>query len=272
MQTFYFGNPDRRLFGVLTGPTGPAHTGLVLSPPFGEEMICTYARLAQWSKQLSEQGLAVLRYHPLGTGESDGTFADFTPDGAAADAAAAVDYLRRNLRVDRIGLLGVRFGATVAARAAPLTQPDFLILWSPVIDQRQNFRELLRLRLTKELVHQQANSVRATARNLIERLEAGHTIDVIGYEISPEFYRQISAWQGWSDNPPRTSVLWVDRVPDASKSRSVVELWRKRGTPVDFALADQPVFWEDFSAGLPHQFIDISWRWMMGEAYRQRGV
>lgn len=263
MRIFYFGEPGRRLFAALSSATSAAQTGLVIAPPFGEEMICTYARLAQWGKELAEQGFAMLRYHPLGTGESDGIYADFTPGQAASDAAAAVDWLRRNLCVERVGLLGVRFGATVAVRAAQVAQPDFLILWSPVIHLQQYFRELLRLRLTKELVHQRANGVRTTARSLVERLEAEQSIDVIGYEISPEFYRQISADGWWPEEPPAGSVLWVDRARDGSKSGPVVERWRKHGAKVEFALADEPVFWEDFSAGLPHQFIDISLRWML---------
>jgi hypothetical protein len=70
VETFYFGQPSRRLFGVLDGPTRDPHAGLVFCAPFGDEMVSTYAVLARWSKELAKKGFAVLRFHPFGTGES----------------------------------------------------------------------------------------------------------------------------------------------------------------------------------------------------------
>jgi len=77
-EHFYFGEEPQRIFGVLTRPAGGVQTGLIFCPPFGEEMVATYARFARWSKELTEHGFAVLRYHARGTGESGGTTKDFT--------------------------------------------------------------------------------------------------------------------------------------------------------------------------------------------------
>src|SRR5271155_1661041 len=118
MDLFFFGEDSRRIFGLLAKPAGRAHTALVFCPPLGEEMVSTYARFARWSKDLADQGFVVLRYHPRGTGESAGSSKDFTLDGAAEDAAAAVKWLRENVEVDRVGIFGLRFGASAAVHAS----------------------------------------------------------------------------------------------------------------------------------------------------------
>ncbi len=262
MNVFYFGEDSRRLFGVLGRPSSEAHTGVVFCPPFGDEMICTYARFARWAKELAEEGFAVLRYHPFGTGESDGTCGQFTPRGAAEDAVTAVQWLRGTAKVERVGLFGLRFGASVAVHAAAAARPDFVVVWSPIINLQQYFRELLRLRLTKELVHQKASQVKVTAKHMIAELEAGRTIDLLGYEVSPEFYRQMAGSDGWPEQAPAPEVLWLARPPEQSRAQPVVELWRKQGGRVDLQALAEPVFWEDFSSALPLQFMEVSFRWM----------
>ena len=269
MNVFYWGEDSRRLFCVLGRPAGEAHTGVVFCPPFGDEMVCTYARFARWAKELAEEGFAVLRYHPFGTGESDGTSGQFTPRGAAEDSGTAVRWLRENLKVERVGLFGLRFGASVAVQAAAAARLDFVVVWSPIINLQQYFRELLRLRLTKELVHQRADRVNVTVKDMMDELDAGRSIDLLGYELSPEFYRQMIASTSWPEQPPAPKVLWVARPAEGSRATPVVERWRSQGSQVDIELLPEPVFWEDFSSALPRQFMDVSFQWM-AQGWRSR--
>ncbi len=262
MDVFYFGEDSRRLFGALSRPSGAAHTGLVICPPFGDEMVCSYARFARWAKELTEAGFAVLRYHAYGTGESDGSGAAFSLEGASNDARTALRRLREHVEVEQAGFFGLRFGAAVAVLAASSAKPDFAVLWSPIVNLQQYFRELLRLRLTKELVHQQAAQVKITAKDMIRELEAGRSIDLLGYEVSPDLYRQMSVRPSWPEQPPAANVLWVARPPEESRAVAVAETWRGRGSQVDLRVLAEPVFWEDFSSALPHQFMDVSFRWM----------
>jgi uncharacterized protein len=262
VETFFFGDESRRLFGALTRPVDTIRAGVVFCPPFGDEMVCTYSRLAQWGKELAEEGFAMLRYHPFGTGESDGDCADFTLQGASDDTLTAAKWMRQTVCPEPLGLFGLRLGAAVAVQAATRVRPDFLILWSPIINLRRYFRELLRLRLTKEMVHQKADRVRLTANDMIAELEAGRTIDIVGYDIAPEFYRQMSASETWAEQPPAPRVLWVARPQEESLASPVVERWRKHGGHVDFLALPDPVFWEDFSSGMPEKFAQATLRWM----------
>src|SRR5215472_5935824 len=167
MKVLYFGDPSRRLFGILDVPSN-AHAGLVFCPPFGEEMMTTYARLACWSKQLADRGIAVFRFHPYGTGESGGSFRDFSVEGALQDTATAIRYFRDQIGGKPLGLFGVRFGGFLAAQTAIRMPADFVLLWSPVVKPRSYFRDLLRTRLTAEAVHLGVQQVSFTTKTMVD--------------------------------------------------------------------------------------------------------
>lgn len=265
MEVFYLGEAPRRLFMALHVPARPAHTGLVLCPPLWTEMNSTYAHLARWGKDLAEQGFAVLRYHPYGSGESDGNPADFTLESACADAAAALSCLRERARVKRGGFLGVRFGGSVAVHTAHAARPDFLVLWSPTVNLRQYCRELLRLRLTKELVHQRYKQVKVTTQTMIQELEAGRSVDILGYELSPEFYRQMTAKPSWPEQASVPEVLWLARSQEQGQAMPIVATWKGSGCQVDVKFFAEPVFWEEMSQ-FPRQLAASSRQWLGREA------
>ncbi len=262
MDVFYFGDDSHRLFGVLHQPRHQARVGLVFCPPFGEEMTGTYSRLATWAKELAEEGVAGLRFHPYGTGESNGSSAEFTLETAASDANMAVRYLRERMGLLQVGLFGLRFGASVAVRAASVARPDFLLLWSPIVNLRQYARELLRLQLTKELVHQRHDRVRVTRQSMVEELEAGRPVDILGSDFSPALYRQMTASPSWPDEPPAPRVLWLARPPEVGQAESIVAGWRARGSQVELRTLSELIFWEEASTTLPGQFAAASLAWL----------
>jgi exosortase A-associated hydrolase 2 len=264
METFYFGGESRRLFAALSRPSGRARAGLVVCPAFGDEMVTTYARLATWAKELTEKRFAVLRHHPFGTGESDGDCGEFSLNGAADDAIAAIQWMRANVGSDLLGLFGLRLGAAVAAISALAAKPDFVVLWAPIVDTRRYFRELLRWRLAKELVHQRVERVVLTVNDMMAQLEANQTLDLVGYEISPEFYRQMTSGNCWPQQPPSARILWVARPQEETKAESIVAPWRERGARVDLVIAPEPIFWESISLALPRGFSDATFQWITG--------
>ena len=233
-------------------------------------MVSTYARFARWSKDLADQGFVVLRYHPRGTGESAGSSKDFTLDGAAEDAAAAVKWLRENVEVDRVGIFGLRFGASAAVHAS--AKADFLILWSPVINLRLYFRDLLRLRMTKDMILLKEDRVRVTAKDLTSELEAGRSIDLLGYETSPELYRQMTAKESWPDEPPAPEVLWLTLPTEQAQGEAIASKWKDRGCRMDVQTFRERIFWEDFSSDFPQQFAESSIAWMAQKAAKEQGA
>ena len=262
MEIFNFGPGSRKLFGVFDGPGPKAHTALVFCPPFGEEMITSYARLALWSKALAKKGFAVLRFHPFGTGESDGTFLDFTLEGALQDTRMAIACLRERVAVERVGLFGLRFGAYLAAQAAMDFHADFMLLWSPVTDLRQYLRELLRTRLTAELIHLKADQVRFTTRQMVGEFEAGRSVDILGYEFSPELYKQMTLAPAWPAHPPSPKALWLSRVSERLQLVSLPADWSKEGGTTSMQFLPEVPFWEEFSSVFPGKFAGASEEWL----------
>jgi uncharacterized protein len=268
MKHFFFGEDSQRMFGVLTEPAGRARTGLVFCPPLGEEMVATYARFGRWSKELADLGITTLRYHARGTGESDA--ATFTVESAAQDVATAVRWMRENTNLDRVGVFGLRFGGTVAARSA--ARPDFMIFWSPIVNLRLYFRDLLRLRMTKDMVHLKQDRVRVTAKELTADLEAGRSIDLLGYETSPELYREMTASEVLPGEPPASEVLWMTLPSDQARAESAASEWKDRGCNVAVQAFRERVFWEDFSSDFPHQFAESSVAFMQQGAVAAVGA
>jgi alpha/beta superfamily hydrolase len=224
-------------------------------------MNSTYGALAHFAKELAEQGFAVLRYHPYGTGDSDGSLAEFSLQSACADAATAAQCLRERTAVQSMGFLGLRFGGSVAVHAAEATRPDFLLLWSPIVNLRHYGRELLRLRLTKELVHQRYDEVKVTTQTMIEELESGRVVDIMGYDLSAEFYRQMTAHPTWPDRVPALNVLWLARPREQGQAAPILDNWRSRSCQVDMEVFSEPAFWEDFFMS-PRRFMSASRQWL----------
>jgi exosortase A-associated hydrolase 2 len=268
VETFHFGQPSRRLFGVLDGPTRDAHAGLVFCPPFGDEMVSTYAALAVWGKELAKKGFAVLRFHPFGTGESDGCFADFTLQGALSDVSTAMSHLRARTGLKRVGLFGVRLGGFLAAQHVQVEPPEFLILWSPITNPGQYFRNLLRMRLAADLIHLQVDRVRISTQDMVDDFEAGRSVDVLGNEFSPVLYRQMTAGLAWPEQVPPLEVLWLSRLAEGAQSASLAQKWAESGHNVDSQFLPEAPFWEELSRVPPEQFKAASETWLAAQQRR----
>ncbi len=260
IEVFYLGEGARRLFTALHLPASTAQTGVVFCPPLWMEMNSTYHHLARWAKELAQQGVTVIRYHPYGTGDSDGSLADFTLQSACADIEAAARCLRDRTGVERLGIVGVRFGGAVAVLAANAVRPDFLLLWSPILDLRQYCQVLLRLPLTRDIVHQQPGRAKTTTQEMIQELESGRSIDILGYDLCGEFYQQMTSAQPWS-RVPAAEVLWLGRPAEQSQAAPIVEAWRGQGCHVDVRFLHEAGFWEDRMV-FPQQFANASCRWL----------
>ncbi len=272
MEIFYFGHGDPQLFGVLHRSARLARLGLIFCQPYGEEITNSYARFARWAKHLAEQGMAVMRFHYRGTGESDGASWEFDFEAACADTKTAVAHLQELVPGAPICLFGYRFGATVAAQVAAQVKPDFLLLWAPVLNLSAYLRELLRLRLTKELIRQGDGQVEITRSEMIQRLEAGECVDVLGYELSPSFYHQLRDSDPWASPPVGTQVLWLARSQDAVSGAEKARQWQQANVSAEFLSLPEIVFWEEFPQDLPPGFASHSLEWLRQRMFAPQEV
>jgi pimeloyl-ACP methyl ester carboxylesterase len=254
MEPCYFGTDSHRLYGVIPESPGSASLALVFCPPFAEEMVTTYARFATWGKQLGAEGIPVVRFHPFGTGESGGSFGEFNLTSAVRDACSAADLARKRLSPSRLGYFGLRLGGTIAMLAACQRPVDLVVLWSPVTNISQYQRELFRGLLAKEMVHQGVTKVRRTTQDMIAELETGRPVDLMGYEFSPQLYREMAAAGKWPETPPAKHVIWLARPAEEKTATAIVEQWKKSDSRIDFAVLPEPAFWEEFGSAFADRF------------------
>jgi pimeloyl-ACP methyl ester carboxylesterase len=122
---------------------GKGTRGVVLCHTYGHEYVWTYSGMRQLAETLSAQGVWVLRFDYLGTGDSDG--ADLSPDQfetSVADIGQAIDYLKQETGVEHVTLCGLRLGAVFALASALRSPVDDLVLLAPVMSGRTYMREM----------------------------------------------------------------------------------------------------------------------------------
>ncbi len=130
--------------GWLHAPAGgrAGAVGVVICAPLGRDARCAHRPLRLLAEQLAAAGVCTLRYDHLGNGDS----LDLPePDGDALPAwrdglALAVAELKALTGVERVVLLGLRFGAALAVLGR--TSVDGLALLAPVTRGRSWLREL----------------------------------------------------------------------------------------------------------------------------------
>ena len=148
MYPQFFGPPDQQLYGVLHLPEAGADRGLgaVLCQPILHEAADCHRALRALADRLARAGVHVLRFDYGGTGDSAGDQESVDPARWRADIEAARTELRESRGLDAVGLVGLRFGATLAAEAAAAADDvPFVVLWEPVTRGRpyvEGLREL----------------------------------------------------------------------------------------------------------------------------------
>lgn len=189
---FFFAREDRRLFGFLHTPEGPARPlAFVTSHPFGEEKLWSHRVFVSLARTLAQRGHPVLRFDYTGAGDSSGTTAETSLASHRADLQAAIATLEQRVpTVQRIGLIGLRLGASFAALLAETAaasdssarlQGAPLVLWDPILDGDAYFQELLRINLSTQLAVY--GKVVDNREVLTAQIRAGGSVNVDGYEI-----------------------------------------------------------------------------------------
>lgn len=108
-----------------------------------EPMEGMYTRAA---RALAGQGIASLRIEFIGSGESDGEWADTTFSSQIEDAIAALDYVEtlEGIDAERIGLIGLSQGGLVASAVAGRDpRVDSVVLWSAVASPAASYPGLI---------------------------------------------------------------------------------------------------------------------------------
>jgi pimeloyl-ACP methyl ester carboxylesterase len=145
VQPIYFGKAGKQLFGAYHPPQArrPGIDAVVLCYPLPQEYMRTHWAMRKLASGLAREGVHVMRFDYLGTGDSAGGAEHYSAAQWCADIKAAVAELLDLSGARKVSLVGLRFGATLAAVAASsgLSVKD-LVLWEPAASGGGHLAEL----------------------------------------------------------------------------------------------------------------------------------
>jgi len=145
VQPYFFGSSASPLFGIYHPPnSGDLNDkAVLLCYPIGHEYMRIHFVYRRLARLLSDAGCHVFRFDYFGIGDSAGESGDGDVDRWKLDICSAAQELRDISRATKISLVGVRFGATLAAlTSVDLLSVHELVLWDPVVSGRKYIEEL----------------------------------------------------------------------------------------------------------------------------------
>lgn len=217
---FFFPGDRSQLFGILHRPTvSESHKGFVFCHPFAEEKLWAHRVFVRFARELAGRGYTVLRFDYMGHGDSEGDFQDSSVETRIADIRSALRAIRHHEpTLETIGLLGLRFGATLAAVAADRgPEVESMILWEPIVDGDRYMQDALRTNLTTQMAVY--GRVTENRQVLIEKMRAGFSVNVDGYEVTYPLFEQASAIKLLSTGSSFSGRVLVAQI--ASRSRPI---------------------------------------------------
>jgi uncharacterized protein len=198
-----FGDPVAPLFGALHEPPADVERGhgVLVCPPIAQEHVRTHWALRQLAVALARAGFHVLRFDWYGVGDSAGRSGEGGVARWVDDARAAAQELRDATGLRKISVVGLRFGATLAALAGRRLKPQALVLWDPVLDGPRYLRELGELHAKvvadqKRFFYKWPALVRARLGHLSPALAQARTSgpdEMVGFPFGPALRAEIGA-------------------------------------------------------------------------------
>jgi len=262
METpLFFRNGNYKLFGVLSepetddSPLWSSSIGVAVCHPFAEEKLIAHRTLVNLGRRLTKEGVHCLRFDYMGHGDSEGDFEDSTVESGLSDIRSAVEVIRQRAKVRRVGLVGFRFGGTLASLACSgMSGIDFLIIVAPVINGTTYIEQCFRSNLTTQMRTYKKIVKNRTA--LFHDLLEGRTVNYEGYELTRDLVEQIQSID-LPTRPPSgvAEVLLIDiakKTDDfpGGEIKALAANWRAGVTEVEAMGLSAERFW------LEHRPID----------------
>ncbi|MDY6896414.1 MAG: alpha/beta hydrolase, partial [Thermotogota bacterium] len=224
--------------------------GIVFCHPFAEEKLISHRVMVNLARRLSSDGYYVLRFDFMGHGDSEGDFENATVQTRLSDIMCAVDFLRETVNIDRIGLLGIRFGATLASLASEMDKSiDFLFSIAPVINGGTYIAQCLRSNLATQMTT--FGKIIKTREQLIQEMMEGKEINIDGYLISQTFYEQaknINLMENIGNHQNRVYILQISKKENQPLNKSFQELfsaYKQKGYDISIYNVADDLFWTD---------------------------
>lgn len=235
---FYFGTHPCRLYGCYHKPqvTRDNTAAVILCQAIGQEYLQTHRVIYQLALLLSGAGFHVLRFDYSGCGDSEGEFEKGSIDRWAGDIHTAVVEIMQRCAQKRVYLIGLRMGATLAAKAASdCNQVAGVILWEPIVCGD---------RYLQELIDSQSDYLKYFPDQIGRDVESLMTEEIFGFPMTSRLRSELTAIN--SDNIKLPSGIRVLVISNNEDSRYVRDLNRITENQPDAKLqiiGDQSQVW-----------------------------
>ena len=183
----YYPVAGGHLYTVLHAVADPVARVLLVGP-FASERHNSYVPWTRWARYLAARRIEVLRYDYRGVGESTGVFEQMTLASWLEDVDALSGWLRQRSPETPLLLHGLELGGLLAARSFVHGRAEGLLLWSAPANANLSLRSTLMSWVAlQQLSHREY--MRKPASHYIRLLEEGQSVEVDGYQWTPELWR-----------------------------------------------------------------------------------
>ena len=266
METpLFFQNGSYRLFGVVheAEPHRPddgktlGELGVVFCHPFAEEKLIAHRVMVNLARKIAGAGIHCLRFDYMGHGDSDGNFEDATVETRLSDIQCAAKCLKEQVAVSNVGLIGIRFGATLAALACE-SAPDIdaIALISPIIQGKAYIEQCLRSNLTTQMTLYK--KVVKDRQALVRDLMMGEMVNIDGYLLTKALYEQM------------VSIDLLSSPGPVAKKALLVQISRKENEPMEKGLAAVHSKWAELNGQTELVSVRENFFWQDQKIYQPR--
>jgi uncharacterized protein len=225
VQPIYFGKAGRQLFGVYHPPQQKrAADAVVICNPIVQEYMRTHWALRKLAASMAREGLHVMRFDYLGTGDSAGGAELYSVAQWCADIKAAAAELLDLSGARKVSLVGLRLGGALAATVAGngLAVKD-LVLWEAPASGAAHLVDLDTIERTKLESHRTP-------------LEKGAD-ELLGYAMPASLRAELAGVdlsKGVACNADRVLLFAADARPDHDLIKAAVK--DKAGRPPEVSI------------------------------------
>ena len=213
-----------------------AQATIIIAFPFGHERTNAYLALTRWARYLAMSGLRAITFDYRGCGESSGPFEAFTFEDWEEDLGSIVRTCRERYPRNVIILSGLRLGAILSSRVFSYPLGDGLLLWEGLDSGHTMFMEILRLKMSVEVLIGIRSKKIARQKNISE-LASEHKIYVLGQFWTPKLWK--SGFKCKLIRPDEHEVRPWTEMRLNSKSITLNE----NGLPIRHIRIPGPSFW-----------------------------
>ncbi|NIM19929.1 MAG: alpha/beta fold hydrolase [Candidatus Latescibacteria bacterium] len=283
-KAIFFREENNPLFAMLYGPdedsaasreTDGVRRGVVICDSLFEEKFWCERVFTNLGRHLAAKGFRVLVFDYFGYGNSSGSSIDVAVSTLEQDVDDACDLLVDS-GVNRLTLLGIRWGAALACRAASRRNDvDSIFLINPIAKWQTEFMKTLRANVAGQYAI--FRKAVLTREGIIKELTSGGDCvrsgyrmnNIDGYFFSRDFYEQLQDVSLPIDIPDRVKSLTIFTIP-AKKTAApppedkLAAAFRSAGVDCDsITLNEDNAFWLNnliFTSVTPHLYREITGR------------